>query len=69
MGAKLCIDAHVLGKHTLAGFRSLFTFTGALFMSLNNAFEYNERRSTLGEVFTSVDSFQEQLVRLPTENQ
>ena len=32
MGMKLCLDAHLLSKNTLAGFRSLFTFTGALFI-------------------------------------
>lgn len=37
MGMKLCIDAHLTGKNTLAGFRSLFTFTGSLFIVMNNS--------------------------------
>ena len=36
MGMKLCYDVHVIGKNTLALFRSLFTFTGAFIMTLNS---------------------------------
>lgn len=36
----MCIDAHLVGKNTLANFRSLFTFTGALFLVMNNAETY-----------------------------
>ena len=37
MGTKMCIDAHFTGKNILSGFRSLFTFTGALFICMNNS--------------------------------
>jgi Ubiquitin elongating factor core len=40
MGVKMCIDAHLVGKNTLANFRSLFTFSNALFLSMNNAETY-----------------------------
>ena len=33
---KLCYDAHLFGKNILASFRSLFTFTGTLIMSINS---------------------------------
>jgi len=39
MGMKMCIDAHICGKNILTHFRSLFTFTGALFIVMNN-YEY-----------------------------
>jgi hypothetical protein len=35
MSTKLCIDAHLIGKHTLASFRELLTFSGALFIVMN----------------------------------
>jgi hypothetical protein len=36
LGIKLCYDAHLIGKNTLANFRSLFTFTNCLIISLNS---------------------------------
>lgn len=32
----MCIDAHMIGKNTLSGFRSLFTFTETLLMTMSN---------------------------------
>jgi|LauGreDrversion4_2_1035121.scaffolds.fasta_scaffold127334_1 hypothetical protein len=44
MGAKMCIDAHLVGKNTLAGFRSFFTFTASMFLVMNNSEEFNLKK-------------------------
>ena len=62
MGSKMCIDAQLTGKNTLAGFRQLFSFTGALFISMNNSYEYVARKATLAEVFENIDVFQTKLI-------
>ena len=36
---KLCLDAHVMGKQTIAGYRSLFSFTNALIICTGSKFE------------------------------
>ena len=41
----MCYDAHLTGKNTLAGFRSFFTFTGSMFMAMNNAEEYMSKKN------------------------
>lgn len=40
MGTKMCLDAHLTGKHILNGFRSLFTFTSSLFIAMNNSRDF-----------------------------
>lgn len=57
MGAKMCIDAHLVGKNTLANFRSLFTFTGSLFICMNNYENYNSKKDQLKEIFENIDLF------------
>jgi len=58
MGAKMCIDVHLIGKNTLAGYRSFFTFTGALFITLNNADEVlSKTDDLLKDIFENVDLF------------
>ena len=57
MGQKMCIDAHITGKNTLAGFRSLFTFTGALMSVMNNSETYLERRHQWPDVFENIEVF------------
>ena len=54
MGQKMCIDAHLIGKNTLAGFRSLFTFTGTLFIVMNTSERYLETRA---DFFDNIDIF------------
>jgi hypothetical protein len=61
MGMKMCMDAHLIGKNTLANFRSLLTFTGALFVTMNN-YEYYTAQSYL---FESTDLFQQKVIHLP----
>lgn len=53
LGMKLCLDVHLVSKNILAGFRSLFTFTGALFIAMNN-YEYYVAHP---EIFATVDTF------------
>ena len=36
MSMKMCYAAHLFGKNVLALFRSLFTFTGSLIISINS---------------------------------
>ena len=60
----MCIDAHLVGKNTLANFRSLFTFTGALFLVMNNAETYLSKSDQHGDLFSSLDAFQASLVHL-----
>jgi hypothetical protein len=62
MGQKMCIDAHITGKNTLAGFRSLFTFTGALFSVMNNSETYLERRHQWPDFFENIEVFQAKLI-------
>jgi hypothetical protein len=38
-------DAHLAGKQILSGFRSLLSFTGTLFIVMNNYEEYLERKN------------------------
>lgn len=66
MGIKMCYDAHVTGKNTLAGFRSFFTFTGCMFIVLNNSQEYLSKKNQLAEIFDNIESFQSKVVSLPT---
>jgi hypothetical protein len=35
-GNLMTLEVHVLGKNTLDNYRSLFTFSGALFIAMNN---------------------------------
>lgn len=65
MGAKMCLDVHLIGKNTLTGFRSLFTFTGVLFICMNNSSEYLSKKSQLPEIFESLDLFTHKLLKLP----
>lgn len=65
MGAKMCIDAHLIGKNTLAGFRSLFTFTGVLFICMNNSLDFISKKSQLPEIFEHLDLFTNKLLKLP----
>ena len=58
----MCIDAHITGKNTLAGFRSLFTFTGALFSVMNNSEIYLERRHQRPDFFENIEVFQAKLI-------
>lgn len=37
----MTLDVHILNKNTLSGFRSLFTFTGSLIMSINSGIKYS----------------------------
>jgi Ubiquitin elongating factor core len=69
MGAKLCIDAHFVGRQTLPGFRSFFNFTNVLFLVMNNSEEYVTRQSSgkLPELFENYETFQTKLIQLPTE--
>ena len=53
----MCIDAHITGKNTLAGFRSLFTFTGALMSVMNNSETYLERRHQWPDFFENIEVF------------
>ena len=53
MGVKMCIDAHIIGKNTLTGYRSLFTFTGALFIAMSNYNNY----TTKPDLFYNYDTF------------
>ena len=62
MGTKMCIDVHLTGKNTLAGFRYFLTFTGALFMCMNNGTEFLSKKTQLGEIFQNIDTFQSKLV-------
>lgn len=64
----MCIDAHITGKNTLAGFRSLFTFTGALISVMNNSENYLERRHQWPDFFENIEVFQAKLIQLPVEN-
>lgn len=58
----MCYDAHIFGKNVLAGFRSLFTFTGSLLISINS------NKSVLSpSYFEDFDTFQKQLISLPIE--
>ena len=57
MGMKMCIDAHVTGKQTLAGFRSLFTFTGSLFIVMNNSSEFLSKKHQWIDLFENLDVF------------
>jgi hypothetical protein len=68
MGAKMCIDVHLTGKNTLAGFRSLFTFSGALFMCMNNYEEFISKKSQLSEIFENIDLFTHNILKLPIIN-
>lgn len=62
LATRLCIDAHIIGKQTLATFRELLTFSGALFISMNSG------QSTLNaSIFENFDTFQQHLVKLPVE--
>ena len=53
MGHKMCLDVHVFGKGTLALFRSLFTFTHALLITVANSTKVSP------QTFKSPFSFQE----------
>ena len=66
MGIKMCYDAHLSGKNTLAGFRSFFTFTGCLFITLNNAEEYFSKRTQWADLFDNIEVFQHKVLSLPT---
>jgi hypothetical protein len=57
MGQKMCIDAHITGKNTLAGFRSLFTFTGSLMIVMNNSREYLDKRHQWADLFDNIEIF------------
>ena len=61
MGQKLSIDAMVCGKNTLQGFRQLLTFSGALFIAMNN-YEYYAP-----EFFSDIEVFQRKVMHLPIE--
>jgi len=54
----MCIDVHLTGKNTLAGFRSLFTFSGSLFIVLNNSSDFKSKRQQLPDIFNNLDLFQ-----------
>ena len=47
------MDVHLVSKNILAGFRSLFTFTGALLIAMNN-YEYY---IAIPEIFATIDTF------------
>ena len=57
MGVKMSIDAHIVGKNTLAGYRQFFTFTGALFMVMNNNETYISLREDIPKTFENIDFF------------
>lgn len=58
---KLCYDAHLFGKNILANFRSLFTFTNALIMSMTSNKPLNAK------YFEDYDTFQKEVITLPVE--
>ena len=61
MGVKMCLDAHITGKNTLTNFRSLLTFTGALFVALS----YSQNYTALPKpekIFETVEHFQHALI-------
>lgn len=58
----MCIDAHITGKNTLAGFRSLLTFTGSLLSVMNNSETYLERRHQWPDFFENIEVFQAKLI-------
>jgi hypothetical protein len=62
MGIKMCYDAHLTGKNTLAGFRSFFTFTGCMFIAMNNAEEYYNMRNQWPDLFDNIEAFQNKVV-------
>jgi hypothetical protein len=53
----MCIDAHLAGKQILSGFRSLFTFTGTLFIVMNNCEEYLAKKNQWSDIFDDLDAF------------
>jgi len=57
IGLKMCIDAHLAGKQILSGFRSLFTFTGTLFIVMNNCEEYLAKKNQWSDIFDDLDAF------------
>ena len=59
LGTKMCLDVHLVGKQTLANFRSLLTFSGALFISMARHQNYEAKP----QLFENIDAFQEQILR------
>jgi hypothetical protein len=62
MSTKMCIDAHLIGKNTLALYRSLLTFSGALFITMNN-----DTYQPKPEIFENFDVFEREVVKLPVD--
>eukprot|EP00347_Sterkiella_histriomuscorum_P007831 403347399 len=62
MGQKLSIDAHLIGKNTLACFRSLFTFSGALFQSMSSGVSPYQLQDK--KVFEDIQNFQQMVLML-----
>ena len=65
MGNKMTIDAHWIGKNTLLHFRSLLTFSGALFMAMNSGLHQLDP-----QIFQNLDDFQAKVLSsLPIEEE
>ena len=60
---KMCLDVHVVGKQTLANFRSLLTFSGALLISMARYQNYEAKPY----LFENIEVFQEQILRRHAE--
>ena len=65
MSYKLSIDVHIVGKNTLSNFRSLFSFSGSLFMLMNAS---DATKFLTNNYFDSIDVFQDQVIMLPIAN-
>ncbi|CDW72140.1 u box domain-containing protein [Stylonychia lemnae] len=63
MGVKMCIDVHLLGKSILGNFRSLFTFTGALFISMTSQKSTGPYQIP-PESFQDLEEFEKQAIEL-----
>ena len=62
MSSKMCYDVYMIGKNAMALFRSLLTFSGALFISMNS-----DKYQAKAETFDNFDTFERKVVTLPVE--